>query len=207
MWGAFILYVGFDAAVAPTGLPLHHQVVLREPMSNGNTVFLSLSPEWDGSRAPAGQRALTVSTHTQLDPWWELHEQNPSAYNARKDEFVGRVLSAAEVALPGLREAARLILPGTPVTFERFTHSAWGLVGGFPQTSLTRAWGPRLAPGLWMVGDSIFPGQSVPAVALGGLRVARALMAELGVAAQRAGLVHPQPDAAASQQVQDAVAA
>jgi hypothetical protein len=54
-------------------------------------------------------------------------------------------------------------------------------VGGFPQTSLFRAWGPRLAPGLWMVGDSIFPGQSTAAVALGGLRVAGALLAEAGL--------------------------
>ena len=95
--------------------------------------------------------------------------------------YTERVLAAAEVALPGLRDAADLILPGTPVTFQRFTRRAWGWVGGFPQTSLFRAWGPRLAPGLWLVGDSVFPGQSVPAVALGGLRVARSLLAELGL--------------------------
>ena len=57
----------------------------------------------------------------------------------------------------------------------------WGWVGGFPQTNLFRAWAPRLAPNLWMVGDSIFPGQSTAAVALGGLRVARALLAEYGL--------------------------
>jgi phytoene dehydrogenase-like protein len=88
------------------------------------------------------------------------------------------MLAAAEVALPGLRDAAILILPGTPVAFQRFTRRAWGWVGGFPQTSLLRAWGPRLETGLWMVGDSVFPGQSVPAVALGGLRVARSILKE-----------------------------
>ena len=66
------------------------------------------------------------------------------------------------------------------MTFQRFARRDWGWVGGFPQTSLARAWGPRLAPGLWLVGDSVFPGQSVPAVALGGLRVARSLLAEHG---------------------------
>ena len=83
---------------------------------------------------------------------------------------------AAEIALPGLRGAARRIMPGTPVSFQRFTHRSLGWVGGFPQTSLFRAWAPRLAPGLWLVGDSIFPGQSVLAVALGGMRVAGAVM-------------------------------
>ncbi len=88
------------------------------------------------------------------------------------------------MALPGIREAAGLVLPGTPVTFQRFTRRAWGWVGGFPQTSLFRAWGPRLAPYLWLVGDSIFPGQSIAAVALGGLRVARMILAEQGVSPQ-----------------------
>ncbi len=179
VWGAFMLHAGLDGAAVPGDFPLHHQVVLGEPMGNGNTVFLSLSPEWDKGRAPQGRRTLTVSTHTELDPWWDLHEQDREAYEARKQSYTERVLAAAEVALPGLREAADLILPGTPVTFQRFTRRLWGWVGGFPQTSLTRAWGPRLGHGLWMVGDSVFPGQSVPAVALGGLRVARSLLAEL----------------------------
>jgi phytoene dehydrogenase-like protein len=83
-----------------------------------------------------------------------------------------RILVAAENVLPGLRDAAALVLPGTPITFQRFTRRAWGWVGGFPQTNLFHLWGPRLLPGLWMVGDTIFPGQSTAAVALGGLRVA-----------------------------------
>jgi C-3',4' desaturase CrtD len=181
VWGAFVVYAGLDGAAVPAGLPLHHQVVLREPMGNGNTVFLSLSPIWDAGRAPQGRRTLTLSTHTELAPWWDLFEHDREAYEVRKQEYTERVLAAAEVVLPGLREAADLVLPGTPVTFQRFARRDWGWVGGFPQTRLNRAWGPRLAHGLWLVGDSVFPGQSVPAVALGGLRVARSLLAELGL--------------------------
>ena len=177
VWGAFMVYVGLDGSSVPADFALHHQVVVREPFGNGNTVFLSMSPPWDAARAPDGRRALTISSHTELDGWWDLFEHDRPAYEARKQALVERVLDAAEVVLPNLREAAELILPGTPVTFQRFTRRAWGWVGGFPQTSLFRAWGPRLAPGLWMVGDSIFPGQSVPAVALGGLRVVSAILA------------------------------
>jgi phytoene dehydrogenase-like protein len=179
MWGAFMVYVGLDGAAVPNDFALHHQVVRGEPLGNGNSVFLSLSPAWDDGRAKEGQRVLTLSTHTELAPWWDLHNNDREAYQVRKQTYTDRVLAAAEVVLPGLREAADLVLPGTPVTFQRFTRRTWGWVGGFPQTNLFRAWGPRLAPGLWMVGDSIFPGQSVPAVALGGLRVARSLLAEL----------------------------
>lgn len=177
-WGAFMAYVGLDGSAVPPDFPLHHQIVQREPLAEGNTVFLSLSPAWDEERAPAGHRALTLSTHTDLGPWWDLFERDRTAYERRKTVYVERVLEAAEGALPHLREAASLILPGTPVTFQRFTRRAWGWVGGFPQTNLFRAWGPRLGRGLWMVGDSIFPGQSTAAVALGGMRVAQMVLRE-----------------------------
>lgn len=179
-WGAFVVYMGVDGAAIPPDLPLHHQVVAGEPLGEGNSVFLSISPAWDRGRAPAGRRAVTLSTHTRLAPWWDAHAGDPEAYQARKAAYTERVLAVAGKALPGLREAADLVMPGTPVTFQRFTRRVWGWVGGFPQTDLLRAWGPRLAPGLWMVGDSIFPGQSTAAVALGGLRVARMLLESVG---------------------------
>ncbi len=177
-WGAFMVYVGLDAGILPPDTALHHQLIARLPLAEGNSLFLSLSPAWDSGRAPAGQRALTISTHTALEPWWQLFETDRAAYEARKRDYMARILQTAETALPGLRDAARLVLPGTPITFQRFTRRAWGWVGGFPQTSLFRAWGPRLSPNLWLVGDSIFPGQSTAAVALGGLRVARMVLSQ-----------------------------
>ena len=175
-WGAFMVYVGLDGAIVPSDFPLHHQLLLREPLGEGNSLFLSLSPEWDRGRAPAGHRALTISTHTDLAPWWELFQHDTARYEAHKQAYLDQILVAVEEVLPGLRDAAALILPGTPITFQRFTRRAWGWVGGFPQTSLFNLWGPRLLPGLWMVGDTIFPGQSTAAVALGGLRVANDIL-------------------------------
>jgi len=180
-WGAFTVYAGLDGGIVPSGLPLHHQVILAEPMAEGNTAFLSLSPDWDDTRAPAGRRALTISTHTDPKTWWTLAGQDSAAYEARRQAYCDRLLNAAERVLPGLRAASDLVLPGTPLTFQRFTRRQWGWVGGFPQTSLFRAWAPRLGPGLWMVGDSIFPGQSTAAVALGGLRVAHDVAQSLGI--------------------------
>ncbi|MCB0245841.1 MAG: FAD-dependent oxidoreductase, partial [Anaerolineae bacterium] len=180
-WGAFMVYAGVDSSVIAEGGALHRQVVVREPLGEGNSVFVSISPAGDSRRAPGGRRAVTISTHTELPPWWQLFEQDRPAYEARKQRYLNTILMVAEQALPGLRATADLVLPGTPVTFQRFTRRANGWVGGFPQTSLLRGWGPRLGPGLWMVGDSVFPGQSTAAVALGGLRVAGAILAEAGV--------------------------
>lgn len=183
-WGAFMAYVGVPAALIPSDAALHHQII-KSPLhvgegrggrvGEGNTVFLSISPLEDAHRAPAGLRAITLSTHTRLSEWWRLHAENPAAYEARKQAYLQNMLTAAEIALPGIRAAQTFAMPGTPITFARFTHRHLGWVGGFPQTHLFRTWGPRLLPNLWLVGDSIFPGQSAAAVALGGLRVAAQL--------------------------------
>ncbi len=176
-WGAFTLYLGVDEGVVPADLPLHHQVVQGEPLGEGRSLFLSISPAWDQDRAPAGKRAITLSTHTALAPWWALFHQDREAYEARKQAYTRDLLAQAERVLPGLAEAAHLVLPGTPITFQRFTRRAWGWVGGWPQTHLLRGWSPTLGRGRWLVWDTIFPGQSLPAVALGGLGVASRLLA------------------------------
>jgi C-3',4' desaturase CrtD len=197
-WGAFMLYVGLESHALPEG-QLHHQVIQREPLGEGNSIFISASPAWDSGRAPVGRRAVTISTHTSLKPWWQLAAYDQEMYERRKQAYVDRMLRAAERVIPNLRNQANLIMPGTPVTFKRFTRREWGWVGGFPQTSLTRAWSPRLAPGLWMVGDSIFPGQSTAAVAMGGLRVAHAVLHDWGRAPHLATApAQPQRTATAS---------
>ncbi len=172
-WGAFTAYIGFDGSIVPKDFPLHQQKIFGEPLGEGNSIFMSLSPEWDVSRAPSGHRTLTISTHTRLEPWWRLFSDDPARYEQKKEAFLQEIICKVEQILPQLTNAIHLALPGTPVTFQRFTRRKAGWVGGFPQKDLFQAWPARLAPGLWMVGDSIFPGQSIAAVALGGVRIAK----------------------------------
>jgi C-3',4' desaturase CrtD len=176
MWGAFTLYLGLDAAQLPASVSDHHQVIVdtHKPLGEANSVFISLSPANDPTRAPHGMRAATLSTHTAIAPWRAVADE---AYEARQAEYSQRLLMAAERALPGLRRAVRLCLPGTPATFEYYTRRPQGMVGGFPQTSLFNARGPAAGlPNVWLVGDSIFPGQSTAGVTLGGMRVAATVM-------------------------------
>ena len=178
-WGAFMLYLGVDGGVVPADFPLHHQVVLGPPFGEGRSIFLSISPAWDEQRAPQGMRAITISTHTQLAPWWDLYHKDRSGYETKRKAYAEQLLRLSSQVLPEILEASALILPGTPVTFKRFTHRESGWVGGFPQVSLFQSLGPKLAAGLWMVGDSIFPGQSIAAVSLGGLRVAQNILKQI----------------------------
>jgi phytoene dehydrogenase-like protein len=177
-----VLYLGIDEDAVPKDFPLHHQILADGTLGEGHSIFLSLSPPWDTARAPAGQRALTASTHTRWEPWWDLRQHDPAGYAARKQTYTARMLDGIARVLPVTRDAIRLLVPGTPVSFARFTRRPFGWVGGFPQTRLGRAVPHRLARNLWLVGDSTFPGQSIAAAALGGLAVAHAILQEHGQA-------------------------
>ncbi len=48
-WGAFVVYVGLDDKTVPPDYPLHHQIIVRRPLGEGNSVFASLSPAWDSA--------------------------------------------------------------------------------------------------------------------------------------------------------------
>ncbi len=172
-WGAFVLYLGVRADALP---PVsHHQIIpaLTGLLGEGNSIFVSISPEWDRTRAPDGYRAVTITTHTAVEPWWHLLEHDRDAYEVRKQQYAERILRAVERQIPGFQDGITLQLPGSPVTYQAYTQRYRGMVGGFPQVSLLRARGPRTGvANVRLVGDSIFPGQSTAAVTLGGMRVA-----------------------------------
>jgi phytoene dehydrogenase-like protein len=71
-------------------------------------------------------------------------------------------------------------LTGSARTFARFTRREAGWVGGVPRRaglSAYRDLAPRpIEDGLYLVGDTVFPGQSTLAAAVGGHRVATALL-------------------------------
>ncbi|MCS7080417.1 MAG: NAD(P)/FAD-dependent oxidoreductase [Chloracidobacterium sp.] len=176
-WGAFTLYLGVRAEVIPDDAPLNHQVLLRydEPFKDGNSAFLSLSEPDDRASAPPGRRTLNVSTHTEVDEWWSAA---PETYAARRTALAERLLTAVERVFPNIRDGIECVLPGTPVTFARYTGRARGMVGGLRTT----LWNSNLfgigardvgLPNFWLVGDTVFPGQGTPACALSGVNAWR----------------------------------
>lgn len=174
--GAFVLHLGVHADKLPHDMADHHQIVasMQGAMGEGETLFVSLSPDWDRSRAPEGMRAVTISTHTEISQWWDLLATDEKAYYERKDRYTERITALVDAFIPGFAASVELLLPGTPVTYQFYTMRDRGMVGGFPQTSLFKARGPRTGiPNLRLVGDSIFPGQSTAGVTLGAQRVAQ----------------------------------
>jgi phytoene dehydrogenase-like protein len=184
-WGAVVLHAGIPSDRVPPG-PLY-----RHWIGPGLEVFLSLSPAEDPTRAPTGFRALSASAHT---PWALWQGQTQEEYHALKAAWAERLLQSAEHLLPGLREEAPWLLVGTPRTYTRYTLRRGGWVGGYPQTHPLRFRSPATSfPNLLRVGESIFPGQSVPASVLGGERVARLVLHRLGVSVGHPTSLLPSP--------------
>ena len=67
------------------------------------------------------------------------------------------------------------------MTYAHYTGRRSGWVGGMPQTDLGSFFPAHLDPGLDMVGDAVFPGQSTLAVTLSALRVVGPLLERVGV--------------------------
>ncbi len=178
-WGAVMLYLQVDAAAAELPGPHHLELIQRAdlPLIEGNHLFCSVSGADEPGRAPPGLRTATVSTHLRMGPFRKLP---PAAQGERVAEVQERMRAGLRALAPGLWAGVRDELTASPRTFARFTGRPQGLVGGVPRRAGIGAyaglWPRAVLPGLWLVGDSVFPGQSTLATALGGLRTARAAL-------------------------------
>lgn len=118
---------------------------------------------------------MTVSTHISLP---ELNAMSKEQTGARVAEVQARMRSGLAALAPEW-EGVEHELTASPRTFQRFTGRHAGFVGGIPlRAGLVhyRQLGPlRVEPGLWLIGDTAFPGQSTLATATGGVRAAAAV--------------------------------
>ncbi len=174
-WGAAMLY---RVARAPASAPqaAHHLALIDDdqaPLDHGNHVFLSISGADEDRGVPPGHRTITASTHVDAAGWAGL----PPGEQARVVDDVHRRMRAT-IARRAPAWAAGTVseLTASPRTFARFVGRPGGFVGGVPKRASRahyRGLFPRpVRPGLYIVGDAVFPGQSTLACALGGLRTA-----------------------------------
>jgi phytoene dehydrogenase-like protein len=179
-WGAAMLYRVARAPEDAPGKASHLELVQDEaaPLVEGNHLFVSISGEADTGRAPAGQRTLTISTHVPLRRLAAQSSEEQARYVAQIQE---RMREGLARLAPEWAQDVRHELTASPRTFERFTRREAGAVGGVPRRAGLhhyRELGPRpVMQGLWLVGDSVFPGQSTLATALGGVRTAARIAA------------------------------
>ncbi len=172
-WGAFVLYLGVEESAFSERQVSHVQIVRDEgELGEGNSIFVSVSPSDDSLRAPEGYRAVTVSTHSRPGPWFEAKAGGKEVYAGLKESYTKKIMALLAKHFAGIEQKAEVIAAATPVTWERYTGRNRGYVGGYPQVSLFRVRGPGTPfKNLFLTGDSVFPGQSLPGVVTGARRV------------------------------------
>jgi len=178
-WGAAMLYLVVAPPPGATQDALHLELIAdpAQPFIEGNHIFCSISGAHDEGRAPPGLRTMTVSTHIPLA---EVRTKSPEA----QASYYAQVQATMKNNLAGLApewvEDLRFEMPASPRTFERFTGRYAGYVGGVPRRAGLHNYDSIMplspAPGLFMVGDSVFPGQSTLATSLGGMKAAQAAL-------------------------------
>lgn len=180
-WGAVVLHAAVDPAALPPEPYAYAQVLppLDEPLTEGGMCFITLLPQ---SRRPGAPRAVSVSTHTDARPWWGLE---PAQYAEHKQQVVKRLLANCERAYPGFRAGVRFARAATPRTFAHYTLRGFGLVGGVRNDVRHALLGAVShhsgAPGLYLCGDTVFPGQGTIGVTLSGINAWRSACDYLGI--------------------------
>jgi phytoene dehydrogenase-like protein len=173
--GACVLFLGVPEAEVDDHALTHHGVCARGP--GDLTAFVSVSSAGDRASAPEGHRAVMVSTHVDLPPWTAL---SPEDYPSAKAAIGERLLAAARRVYPNLGADARVRSVGTPVTYARFTGRPDGAVGGVRQrlsNTNQRAVPDDLGvPGLFVVGDTTWPGLGTVSCVVGSGVVAERIL-------------------------------
>lgn len=177
--GAIVIFLGVkDSNVANQALT-HHQLLqdYDTPLGNGNNMFISISAEGDTLSAPAGHRAVMISTHCQLQEWMHLSEE---AYLTKKMEIGKQLIEYAQRVYPNIADTPIIYEVGTPRTYQKFTQRINGSVGGYKQTlSNTNL---RAVPhdigieNFWILGDTTWPGLGTVAGLVGSQIVSEMLL-------------------------------
>ena len=183
VWSACTAYLAIDRRAVPDDSPLFHQVLMDygQGPHDGNNVLVSLSPTGDPGYGPPDVRVATLSTHTAPESWANLSRDDRIA---RKQEYANRLVQALGRALPDAPDALRHAEFATPRSWRRYTHRTDGAVGGAPVSRRNSTFlavdADVFGPGLWVVGDSVFPGQGTMATVLSALRVVERITGEPG---------------------------
>jgi C-3',4' desaturase CrtD len=185
-WGAYLLYLGMDESVAGR-LPSDHLLALADWQegaaydAEASQLMFAAAPSWD-ARAPGGRRAVTVSTFTEASQWFAFHEDE-TEHERQDQQMLELCWQRLHARLPELGDSIEVIETATPRTYYENTRRKLGMVGGVGQS--LAVFGPNAlthrttVPNLFLVGDSVFPGNGIAAVSHSALVVANELAAPL----------------------------
>lgn len=175
IWGAFSMGIAIQTNPSEEWTRtecLHHQIHLKTtlPYGGGNSIFLSLSHPEDPIRSPNGIRILSISTHIENPESWN----RDVSYLEKKKRMESIVIQTLEEKFSWFQKEKIIFQhSATPVTWKTWTGRKFGRVGGIPNSFFSNPFkmlsNRSEDPNLLLTGDTVYPGQGIPAVVLGGL--------------------------------------
>jgi C-3',4' desaturase CrtD len=160
--GAFTMGVGLTQAKNLE--VLHKQIHLTQDIGipGAKSIFISYNHTSDTSRAPEHHSVASISTHVY----------DPANCTFNKDEVAKKVLNFLVEIGEFETEAVAYYHSSSPQTWQDWTLRKFGFVGGYPQYKRIKPWqmaGSRFGKGIYVCGDSVYPGQGIPGVCLSGI--------------------------------------
>ena len=180
--GAIAIFLGVPDREVDNQTFTHHQLMYDydRPLGVGNNMFISVSAPGDLESAPAGHRAVMISTHCELAPWEGLA---PEVYLTRKREIGDRLIALARRCIPGWA-ATHLFTRLRPRGHMKGTLADPRGRRGCPPNSreCEPARDPTRSgiPGYWLAGDTTWPGLGTVAGCLGSRLVAEGVISRAG---------------------------
>ena len=175
--GAVVFYSALKKENIKLIFSNHYQFVSHE----FGSLFVSISEDGDG-RAPIGEVTLIASLFTKTKDWFNLDIQN---YQKRKKDFIKKISLELERKFDIAPENWLHRELATPMGFERWTNRPNGIVGGLGQNpdifGLFGLSSRTPFEGLWLCGDSIYPGEGTAGVSQSALMVSRQILAAKGI--------------------------
>ncbi len=169
-WGAFTMGIVLKKVINPDS-PLHHQILMPNPIPHihSDSIFVSFSKPDDRKRHPEGYQIMSVSTHVKPELWFN----NPTAYEDMKAETASAILELLGNTFKGFDTGDIVVQhTSTPLTWQRWIQRYMGRVGGIPEAfSGIPVFVPQVRTpfkGLFLAGDSVYPGQGIAGVSLSG---------------------------------------
>ena len=174
--GALVFYGALSRSNLPADCPSHIQI----NDENFGSLFISISMEED-KRAPFGMATLIASIFVDVDQWSNLDRQS---YINKKNIISKQITTILNNKFNLLESNWTHQELSTPRSFERWTGRPSGIVGGLGQhpTQFGPFGLPSRTPikGLWLCGDSIYPGEGTAGVSQSAMMVVRQLMQRKG---------------------------
>ncbi len=145
------------------------------------SLFVSISEDGDG-RAPIGEVTLIASIFTKTKDWFNLNKQD---YLEKKKYLQKKISLELEHQFDIASERWLHRELATPLGFEKWTNRPNGIVGGLGQNpdifGLFGLSSRTPFQGLWLCGDSIYPGEGTAGVSQSALMVSSQILASKGI--------------------------